>query len=127
MGKEIINTTEDWISDLKSKISIELNCSEDELIIVRDSSCIAECVCFNNAPEERNDKIIFESMIFDSITKDAYVKARTNHKYFHQFRMKNFPDEIVKLDSLWGPVYLVLEAYPWLIMKAPFNFDKYYI
>jgi len=115
-----------WIDDLKRKIAGDLQCSEDELIEVCDYSCIAEGMCFSPAPDERNDKIIFEAMIFGVITKQHYVAAGYDTDYFNRLIRKDFDEYVVKLHSPWGPVYLVLESYPWLIMKAPYNFDEYY-
>jgi len=86
-------------------------------------------MCFSPAPDERDDKIIFESMVFDVITKQHYELARYDIEYFNNLNTlirKDFGEYVVKLHSPWGPAYLVLEAYPWLIMKAPYNFDQFY-
>jgi hypothetical protein len=117
---------DNWLDTLKRKIANELECSEDELIEVSSYSCTAEGMCFSPAPDERNDKIIFEAMIFEVITKHHYGAAAIDNNYFNNLIKKDFDEYTVKLDSPWGPAYLVLEAYPWLIMKAPYNFNEYY-
>jgi len=115
-----------WIDDLKRKIAKELECSEDELIEVSSYSCTAEGICFSPAPEERDNKIILEAMIFDFITHQAYSAASHDTDYFNRLIRKDFDEYVVRLHSPWGPAYLILEAYPWLIMKAPYNFNEYY-
>jgi hypothetical protein len=111
--------------ELKIKIAEELKCNVSELIEVSDHSCIAEGLCFEAKRPDNKDlylKPILEAALFKMLTKEAYKQGFDNLPESQFFE----PHGIVRLDSMFGTIYLVLESYPWLIMKKPYNFDQYY-
>lgn len=111
--------------ELKVKIAKELGCEVSDLMDVCDSSCIGEGLCFTaEKPKDENLylKPILEAALFALLTKEAY-KIGFDNLSEDQFLE---PGSVVRIFTHFGVAYLVLESYPWLIIKKPYNFDQYY-